>query len=155
MVIGPNGEQLGTKKLADALTLANYANLDLVLMNSNPNSAVGKIMDYNRYRYEKQKKQKEALKRQRENNKELKEYQFSVTIDIHDFETRKKNATSYLTKGHKIKASLRFKGRQMAHTELGKDVLLKFADELSDIAVIEVAPKLEGRTMTMILAPKK
>ena len=94
-------------------------------------------------------------KKQRESNKEIKEYQFSVTIDIHDFETRKKNAMNYLQKGHKIKATLRFKGRQMAHTELGKDVLLRFANELSDIADIESAPKLEGRNMTMLLAPKK
>ncbi len=155
MVIGPNGEQMGTKKLNDALTLANYAGLDLVLMNQTPGHAVGKIMDYNRYRYEKQKKLKEAQKKQRESNKEIKEYQFSVTIDIHDFETRKKNAMNYLQKGHKIKATLRFKGRQMAHTELGKDVLLRFANELSDIADIESAPKLEGRNMTMLLAPKK
>lgn len=155
MVIGPNGEQMGTKKLSDALTLANYAGLDLVLMNASPGHEVGKIMDYNRYRYERQKKQKEALKKQRENNKEIKEYQLSVTIDIHDFETRKKNAAGYLSKGHKIKASLRFKGRQMAHTELGRDVLLRFADELKDVATIEVAPKLEGRNMTMILAPIK
>ncbi|MBQ3020930.1 MAG: translation initiation factor IF-3 [Bacilli bacterium] len=155
MVIGPNGEQMGTKKLADALTLANYAGLDLVLMNGTPGHAVGKIMDYNRYRYERQKKQKEAMKKQRESNKEIKEYQFSVTIDIHDFETRKKNAANYIAKGHKIKASLRFKGRQLAHTELGRDVLLRFANELSDIADIESAPELVGRNMTMILAPKK
>ena len=155
MVIGPNGEQMGTKKLQDALTLANYAGLDLVLMSSTPGHEVGKIMDYNRYRYERQKKQKEALKRQRENNKEIKEYQLSVTIDVHDFETRKKNAVEYLKKGHKIKVSLRFKGRQMAHTELGRDVLLKFAEELSEVADKESEPKLEGRNMTMMLAPKK
>ena len=155
MVIGPNGEQMGTKKLKDALTLANYAGLDLVLMNNSGTNAVGKIMDYNKFRYEKQKKQKEALKKQRENNKEIKEYQLSVTIDVHDFETRKKNATDYLKKGHKIKASLRFKGRQMAHTELGKDVLVRFANELSEVADVEVEPKLEGRNMSMILAPKK
>ena len=155
MVIGPNGEQMGTKKLADALTIANYAGLDLVLMNSTQGHAVGKIMDYNRYRYERQKKQKEALKKQRENNKEVKEYQLSVNIDVHDFETRRKNAASYLSKGHKIKASLRFKGRQMAHTELGRDVLLRFANELSEVADIESAPELVGRNMTMMLAPKK
>lgn len=155
MVIGPNGEQMGTKKLKDALTLANYAGLDLVLMNNSKTSAVGKIMDYNKFRYEKQKKQKEALKKQRENNKEIKEYQLSVTIDVHDFETRKKNAAEYLKKGHKIKVSLRFKGRQMAHTELGRDVLLKFAEELSEVADKESEPKLEGRNMTMMLAPKK
>lgn len=155
MVIGPNGEQMGTKKLKDALTLANYAGLDLVLMSNSGKTAVGKIMDYNKYRYEKQKKQKEALKKQRENNKEIKEYQLSVKIDIHDFETRKKNASEYLKKGHKIKVSLRFKGRQLAHTELGRDVLLRFAEELSEVADKESEPKLEGRNMSMILAPKK
>ena len=85
----------------------------------------------------------------------MKEYQFSVTIDVHDFETRKKNAAGYLAKGHKIKASLRFKGRQMAHTELGRDVLIKFAEALSEVSDIESAPELVGRNMTMILAPKK
>ena len=155
MVIGPNGEQMGTKKLQDALTLANYAGLDLVLMSGNSERAVGKIMDYNKYRYEKKKKLKEQQKKQRESNKEVKEYQLSVTIDIGDFNTRKKNAEEYLKKGHKIKATLRFKGRQMAHTELGKDVLMKLATELEEVAQIESAPKLEGRTMTMILAPKK
>ena len=85
----------------------------------------------------------------------MKEYQLSVTIDVGDFNTRKKNAESYLQKGHKIKATIRFKGRQMAHTDLGKEVLERFASELSESSVIETKPKLEGRTMTMILAPKK
>lgn len=155
MVIGPNGEQLGTKALKDALTLATYAGLDLVLMNAGSDRPVGKIMDYNKYKYEKQKRAKEALKNQRANNKDMKEYQLSVTIDIGDFNTRKKNAESYLIKGHKIKASIRFKGRQMAHTELGRDVLNRFALELSEVSTVEAKPKLEGRTMTMILAPKK
>ncbi len=155
MVIGPNGEKMGTKNLEDALTLANYAGLDLVLMSGNSERAVGKIMDYNKYKYERQKKRKEAAKSQRANRKELKEYQLSVTIDIGDFNTRVKNARRYLEKGHKIKASLRFKGRQMAHTDLGKDVLLRFRDELSDCSTVEKEPKLDGRTMTMILAPIK
>jgi len=155
MVIGPNGEQMGTKNLTDALTLANYAGLDLVLMSGNSVPAVGKIMDYNKYRYEKQKKQKEALKNQRASSKEMKEYQLSVTIDVGDFNTRKRNAEEYLHKGHKIKATLRFKGRQMAHTDLGKDVLIRFADSLAEVSVIESMPKLDGKTMTMILAPKK
>ncbi len=155
MVIGPNGEQMGLKKLNDALTLANYAGLDLVLMSGNARPAVAKIMDYNKYRYEKTKKLKEAQKKQRETNKNMKEYQLSVTIDIHDFNTRKKNAHEYLVKGHKIKASIRFKGRQMAHTELGKEVLERFAEELSEVSMIETAPKLEGRNMHMLLAPKK
>ncbi len=98
MVIGPNGEQMGTKKLEDALTIANFAGLDLVLMNAGADRPVAKIMDYNKFKYEKSKKQKEALKRQRENNKEIKEYQLSPTIDIHDFETRRKNAQNYLEK---------------------------------------------------------
>ena len=155
MVIGPNGEKLGVKKLNDALTLASYAGLDLVLMSGNAPVAVAKVMDYNKYRYEKQKKQKEALKNQRANNKDIKEYQLSVKIDIGDFNTRKKNAQDYLLKGHKIKVSLRFKGREMAHTNLGRDVLTRFAEGLSECSTIESKPKLEGRTMTMILAPKK
>lgn len=155
MVIGPNGEQMGLKKLDDALTLANYAGLDLVLMNAGGNPAVAKIMDYNKYKYERQKKLKEAQKKQRETNKEVKEYRLSITIDIHDFETRKRNAQEYLEKGHKIKGLVRFKGRQMAHPELGRDVLNKFAEALSDYAITEVEPKLEGKVMYIILAPKK
>lgn len=155
MVIGPNGEQMGNKKLVDALTLANYAGLDLVLMSGNATPAVGKIMDYNKYRYEKAKKQKEAMKKQREANKAVKEYQLSPGIDIGDFNTRKKNAYEYLVKGHKIKVTIRFKGRQMAHTEIGRDVMLRFAEELSEVSDTETKPSLEGRTMTMLLAPKK
>ena len=154
MVIGPNGEQMGVKNITDALTLANYAGLDLVLMSETSVPPVGKIMDYNKYRYEKQKKLKETQKKQREANKELKEYRLSVTIDVGDFETRRRNAKEYLEKGHKIKAFIRFKGRQMARPELGKDVLIKFADALSDVSVIETEPKLDGRQMAMILAPK-
>jgi len=155
MVIGPNGEQMGIKSIDDALTLANYAGLDLVLMSGTSTPAVGKIMDYNKFKYEKQKKQKEAQKKQRETNKEIKEYRLSVVIDIGDFETRAKNAHGYLEKGHKIKAQIRFKGRQMAHPELGREVLEKFAEKLSDVSTIETAPKMEGRVMYMLLAPKK
>ena len=154
MVIGPNGEKMGLKKIEDALTLANYAGLDLVLMSGTSTPAVVKIMDYNKFKYEKQKKLKETQKKQRESNKELKEYRLSVTIDVGDFETRRRNAKDYLEKGHKIKAFIRFKGRQMARPELGRDVLLRFADALSDVSVIETEPKLDGRQMAMILAPK-
>jgi len=155
MVIGPNGEQMGTKKLADALTIANFAGLDLVLMNPGSERPVGKIMDYNKFKYEKSKKTKEALKKQREANKEMKEYQLSAKIDIHDFETRRKNAQEYLIKGHKIKVTIRFRGREMAHTELGEENMLRFAEALQEYADIESKPVLEGRNMTMILAPKK
>ena len=154
MVIGPNGEKMGLKRIEDALTLANYAGLDLVLMSGNSTPAVVKIMDYNKFKYEKQKKLKETQKKQRESNKELKEYRLSVTIDVGDFETRRRNAQSYLEKGHKIKAFIRFKGRQMARPEQGKDVLLRFADALSEVSVIETEPKLDGRQMAMVLAPK-
>ena len=95
------------------------------------------------------------IKRQREANLEMNKYRLSVSIDVHDFDTRVKNSSKYLEKGHKIKASIRFKGREMAHIELGKDVLVKFADALSNVAVVEQKPTLEGRNMTMILMPKK
>ena len=155
MLIGPNGEKMGIRKLEDALTMANYAGLDLVLMSPNSEPPVGKIMDYNKFYYEKQKKLKEQQKKQRENNKNVKEYQLSVDIDIGDFNTRKRNAYDYLVKGHKIKVTIRFRRGQLAHTELGHDVMERFANELSDVATIESNPSLEGRTMTMILAPKK
>lgn len=155
MVIGPNGEQLGVKAIKDALTLASYAGFDLVLMNPNGNPPVCKIMDYNKYKYESKKRNKENMKKQRETNLEMKEYRLSVTIDVHDFDTRVRNSAKYLEKGHKVKASVRFKGREMAHTELGKKVLLRFAEAQENVASIEQQPKLEGRIMTMILMPKK
>ena len=155
MVIGPNGEQLGVKPIKDALTLSSYAGFDLVLINPNGNPPVCKIMDYNKFKYENKKRQKENLKKQRENNLEIKEYRLSVTIDVHDFNTRLNNSSKYLEKGHKIKVSIRFKGREMAHQELGKNVLLRFADALNEISVIEQKPTLDGRVMTMVLGPKK
>ena len=154
MVIGPNGEKLGVKKIDDALTLANYAGLDLVLMSSN-GMPVCKVIDYNKFKYEKVKKEKEAKKKQREQNLELKEYRLSVTIDTHDFETKLKNARAYVEKGHKVKVSVRFKGRQIAHSELGKEVILKFATALEEVGEIERMPKLEGRSMSLVVAPKK
>lgn len=155
MVIGPGGEQLGTKGIKDALTLANYAGFDLVLINPNGNPPVCKIMDYNKYKYENKKRNKENLKKQRETNLEMKEYRLSVTIDVHDFDTRVKNSAKYIEKGHKVKATIRFKGREMAHPELGKDVLVRFAKAQENIAIVEQEPKLEGRVMSMILGPKK
>ncbi len=155
MVIGPNGEQMGIKSREDALTVASFAGLDLVLMSGNSTPAVAKIMDYNKYRYEKQKKQKEAMKKQRETNKDLKEYRLSPDIDVHDFDTRVRNAMDYLLKGHKIKGFIRFKGRQLAHPERGREVLMRFAEKLNDYSVIETQVKQDGKIMTIILAPKK
>ena len=155
LVICPNGEQVGVKSIQDALTLASYAALDLVLISPNANPPVCKVMDYNKFRYEKQKKEKEALKRQKANMSELKEYRLSPVIDVGDFETKLRNATKYLEKGDRIKLTIRFKGRQLAHTELGKEVLERFASRVSDYADIEQKPKLDGKTMTMLLVPKK
>ena len=155
LVIGPNGEQVGVKPIQDARTLASYASLDLVLISPNANPPVCKVMDYNKFRYEKQKKAKEALKKQKANMSELKEYRLSPVIDVGDFETKLRNATKYLEKGDRIKLTIRFKGRQMAHTELGKEVLERFADRVKDYADIEQKPRLDGRTMTMLLVPKK
>lgn len=154
MVIGPNGEQMGTKQLQDALTIAQFAGLDLVLMNAGAERPVAKIMDYNKFKYEKNKKTKEAKKAQRAKNRDVKEYQLSATIDIHDFETKRRNAEDYLSKGHKVKVSIRFKGREMAHTEVGKDIMVRFAEKLSEVSIVESEPTLEGRNMTMMLAPK-
>ena len=155
MVIGPNGEKMGIKSIDDALTLSKYAGLDLVLLNSDPSNPVCKIIDYNKYRYEKQKQAKEAKKKQREQNLETKEYRLSVTIDVGDFDTKVRNAKAYLEKGHKIKVTVRFKGRQLTHPELGRDVIMKFAEKLSDVSEIESMPKMEGRNMQLFLTPKK
>ena len=157
MVIGPNGEQMGVKNLNDALTLANYAGLDLVLMNpgSDKSPAVGKIMDYNKFKYEKKKKLKQQQKQQRENTKEQKEYRLSYNIDIGDFTTRVNNARNYLIKGHKIKGSIRFRGREMAHTELGKEVLERIEKAILEYGVVEKQPVMEGRFMYMMVAPIK
>jgi len=112
-------------------------------------------MDYNKYRYEKQKKEKEALKKQKANMSELKEFRLSPVIDIGDFETKLKNATKYLQKGDRVKITIRFKGRQMAHTELGKEVIDRFAERTKEYAELEQAPKLDGRVMSALLVPKK
>ncbi|MBQ6547175.1 MAG: translation initiation factor IF-3 [Bacilli bacterium] len=155
LVIGPNGEQMGIKKLEDAQTIANYAGLDLVLMNANANPAVCKIMDYNKFKYERAKKEKENRKKQQANNVELKEYRLSPVIDIGDFNTKVRNASKYLEKGHKVKLSIRFKGRQIIHPELGEEVMNRFAEQVKEIATVEQEAKLEGRSMTMLLAPIK
>ena len=155
LVIGPNGEQVGIKSIEDAKTLASYAALDLVLISPNANPPVCKVMDYNKFRYEKQKKEKEALKKQKANMSELKEFRLSPVIDVGDFETKLKNATKYLQKGDRVKITIRFKGRQMAHTELGKEVIERFAERTKEFADLEQAPKLDGRVMSALLVPKK
>ncbi len=155
MVIGPNGEQVGVKKIQDAQTLAEYAGFDLVLINPNGNPPVCKLMDYNKFKYEKKKQKKESQKKQRETMIEVKEFRLSPVIDVHDFETKLNQVRKYLEKNSHIKVTVRFKGRQFAHPELGKEVLLKFAGKLEDISQIDQQPKLDGRMMSMLLVPKK
>ena len=154
LVIGPRGEQLGIKTKEEALTLASYAGFDLVLINDGENP-VCKLMDYNKFKYEKKKKLKESQKKQKENNAETKEYRLSPNIDVHDFNTKLNNAKKYLEKGHKIKLSIRFKGREMQFTDKGKEVLLKFAEGLSDISTLEAQPVLDDRNMIAMLNPIK
>ncbi len=155
MVIGPQGEKVGVKKREDALTLAEYAGLDLVLINGNESPPICKVMDYNKHLYETAKKEKENRKKQREANLDLKEYRLSVSIEDNDLQTKVKNASKYLAKGHRVKGTVRFKGRELAHPHLGEEVLHKFAQALSDVAEIEKPPVRDRRFMTMILAPKK
>lgn len=155
LVIGPSGEQLGVKSIEDALTLANAAGFDLVQMGGKEDQPVCKLMDYNKYKYERNKKAKEASKKQRSNNNELKEFRFSVNIDVHDFNTKLNQAIKYLEKGHKIKATVRFRGREMAHTELGEDVLNRVAESIKEYGVIEKKPTMEARSMYMMISPIK
>ena len=126
----PINEQIRAKQM-----LASYAGFDLVLINNGENP-VCKLMDYNKFKYEKKKKQKESQKRQKENNAETKEYRLSPNIDVHDFNTKLTNAKKYLEKGHKIKLSIRFRGREMQFTDKGREVLLRFADELNEIGTL-------------------
>lgn len=154
LVIGPGGEQLGIKSKEEALTLASYAGFDLVLINDGE-KPVCKLMDYNKFKYEKKKKQKESMKKQKENSAETKEYRLSPNIDIHDFNTKLLNAKKYLEKGHKIKLTIRFRGREMQFTDKGRDVILRFAEELKDIATLDSNPTLDGRSMMAMLSPVK
>ena len=155
LVIGPSGEQLGVKSIEDALTLANAAGFDLVQMGGKPEQPVCKLMDYNKYKYERNKKAKEASKKQRSNNAELKEFRFSVNIDVHDFNTKVNQAIKYLEKGHKVKATVRFRGREMAHTDLGEEVLNRVRESIKEYGSIEKNPTMEARSMYMMIAPIK
>ncbi|RKQ29922.1 translation initiation factor IF-3 [Oceanobacillus halophilus] len=150
-LIDSNGDQLGVKSRQEALEIAQTRNLDLVLVAPNAKPPVCRIMDYGKYRYEQQKKEKEARKKQKVIN--VKEVRFTPGIGDHDFETKLKNARKFLEKGDKLKASVRFRGRAITHKELGQEVLNRLAEELKDIATVESRPKMEGRNMFMMLAP--
>ncbi|PYZ93715.1 translation initiation factor IF-3 [Salipaludibacillus keqinensis] len=150
-LIGANGDQIGVKSKQEALDMARTADLDLVMVAPNAKPPVCRIMDYGKYRFEQQKKEKEARKKQKVIN--LKEVRLSPNIEEHDFNTKLRNARKFLTKGDKVKAAIRFRGRAITHSELGRDVLMKLAKECEDISTIESKPKMEGRSMFLILAP--
>ena len=150
LVIDQNGDQLGVKSSREALDIAYDANLDLVCVAPNAKPPVCRIMDFGKYRFEQQKKAREMKK----NSKvvTLKETQLSVTIDTHDKNVKLKR---WLEEGNKVKVAIRFRGRQLAHVDLGKKVIDDFVEECAEVGQIEKPAKLEGRTLTAILAPKK
>lgn len=151
-LISQDGEQLGVKSKAEALRIAEAANLDVVLVSPNAKPPVARIMDYGKYRYEQQKKAREARKKQKVIN--VKEVRLSPTIEENDFNTKLRHARNFLESGDKVKASIRFRGRAITHKQIGHDVLTRFAEEIKDIADVEVRPKMEGRSMFLMLAPK-
>ncbi|MDR0845944.1 MAG: translation initiation factor IF-3 [Lactobacillales bacterium] len=145
------GEQLGIIKRDEALKMAEAADMDLVLISPTAKPPVAKIMDYGKYRYDQQRKEKDNRKKQA--TVELKEIRFSPTIDENDFQTKLRNARKFIEKGNKVKASIRFKGRAITHKEIGQRVLDHFADEVKDIANVEQKAKMDGRSMFLVVAP--
>ena len=152
-LIGEDGQQLGIMSSRDAMRMAREANLDLVKIAPTARPPVCKIIDYGKYRYELARKEKEARKKQK--TVELKEVRLSPNIDTNDLNTKMNAARKFISKGNKVKVTLRFRGREMAHVQASKHILDDFAEALADIAVVEKAPKLEGRSMGMVLAEKR
>ena len=151
-VIGADGAQLGIMSAATALNLAAEQELDLVKIAPNSTPPVCKIMDYGKFRFEQLKKEKEARKNQR--IVEIKEVRMSPNIDTNDFNTKVKSAQKFLKDGDRVKVTVRFRGREMAHTSIGHDLLVKFGSECSEVANVDKPPKLDGRHMSMFLSPK-
>mgnify|MGYP000033150338 CR=1 FL=1 len=150
-LIGVDGEQKGVVSIQVAMRAAEEAGLDLVKIAPQATPPVCKVLDYGKYRFEMQKKEKEAKKNQKVI--ELKEIRLSLNIDTNDFNTKVNQAAKFLQQGHKVKVSIRFRGREMAHTSLGIDVEQRFAQALEGKAVVDKQPKLEGRSMMMFLSP--
>lgn len=151
-IIGADNEQLGLVSFDRALDMAEDAGLDLVLIAAQAEPPVCRIMDYGKYRYERDKREKDAKKKQQV--VEIKEIQLSVRIDTNDFNTKVNRARQFLTRGDKVKVVVRFKGRQMTHQEIGQDLLSKFSAACEDVCIIDKQPKLEGRFLSMFLAPQ-
>ena len=152
-VLSEEGEQLGVMTIQDARKLAEDAGVDLVKINPNAKPPVCKIVDYGKFKYEQTRKEKEAKKKQKV--VEIKEIRLSPNIDTNDLNTKMNAARKFLTKGDKVKITLRFRGREMAHMANSKHILDEFAEAMADIAIIEKAPKVEGRSMTMFLSEKR
>ena len=150
-IIDHNGEQLGIKTRTEALEIAALANLDLVLVAPTAKPPVARIMDHGKFKFEQQKKDREVRKNQKIIL--LKEVRLSPTIDEHDFQTKLRNAVKFLEKGDKVKASIRFRGRAITHKEIGQRVLDRFAEACKDVSTVEQRPKMEGRSMFLVLAP--
>ena len=151
-VIGHDGAQLGIMPPADALRLAEEHEMDLVKISPNATPPVCKIMDYGKFRFEQTKKEKEARKNQ--HVVEIKEVRMSPGIDVNDFNVKLRNVQKFLSEGNRCKVTVRFRGREMAHTNIGQELLLKFAQECGETAVMDKPPKLEGRHMSIFLSPK-
>ncbi len=151
-LIGSDGEQLGIMAPSDALRIADEKGLDLVKISPQAKPPVCKLMDYGKFRFEQSKKEKEARKNQ--HVVEIKEIRMSPSIDVGDFNTKLKNAQKFIADGNRVKVSVRFRGREMAHTDLGRALLERFAQECSEVAALDKTPKLEGRMMSIFLSPK-
>ena len=152
-VVDESGEQLGIMPVRQALELADEKQLDLVKIAPNAKPPVCRLMDYGKYRFEQSKKEREIRKNQKVIT--VKEVRLSATIEDHDVDVRVKNAVKFLKEGNKVKASIRFRGRQITHSEIGRQVMEEFAEKIKEFGVIERRPLIEGRNMTMIIAPRE
>ncbi|MBR2188510.1 MAG: translation initiation factor IF-3 [Eubacterium sp.] len=152
-LIGSDGEQLGIVPITEALSKAQEAGLDLVKIAPRAKPPVCRIIDYGKFRYEQSRKEKEARKKQK--TVDIKEVRLSPNIDTNDLNTKVGAARKFLAKGNKVKVTMRFRGREMAHMSNGRVILDQFAEQLADISAIEKAPKVEGRSLTMVLTEKK
>ncbi len=152
-MIGEAGEKLGVKALPQALAIAREAELDLVEVGANSTPPVCKIMDYRRWQYEQQQRRKES--RKKATNVVVKEMKYRPKIDTHDYRTKTKKVEQFLGEGHKVKVTIMFRGREMAHPELGRKILDQLATDVGEIAMVESAPRQDGRNMTMVLNPQK
>lgn len=152
-VIGSDGSQLGILSVTEALSMALEENLDLVMISPNAQPPVCRIMDYAKYNFEIMKREKEAKRKQKV--VEIKEIRLSVNIDSHDFDTKISTALKLLKNGHKVKIVLRFKGREIVHPEIGKELLAKLEERTSEFGELEKSAKLDGKSMIMVISPKK